>query len=214
MAMRRPRRLRISFSRRPRRLWPRKITSPEIRAVFGRRPRIDIEVTLLPEPDSPTIPSTSFSWTSNDTPSTAFTTPSSVGNSTWRSRTESTAPSGISASSTGSRSVSVRRLRVKRMAQAVAEEVDGKDGEQDEQAGEVDEIRGVGAHGAIRLGKHRPPRQVRRLDAEAEERERRLGDDRQAHDERRVHRDRPDSVGEEVPHDDPEARRTRGTRRL
>src|SRR5437764_5420344 len=152
MAMRRPRRLRISFSRRPRRLWPRKITSPEIRAVFGRRPSIDIEDTLLPEPDSPTIPSTSFSCTSNDTPSTAFTTPSSIGNYTWRSRTERTAPSGMWTSSTGSRSLSVRRLRIKRIAEAVAEEVDRKDGEEDAQPGEVDEIRGVGAHGTLRPG--------------------------------------------------------------
>src|SRR5438552_2608421 len=179
MAMRRPRSRRISFSRRPRRLWPRKITSPEIRAVFGRRPRIDIDVTLLPEPDSPTIPSTSFSWTSNDTPSTAFTTPSSVGNSTCRSRTERMAPSGISASSTGSRSVSVGRLRVQGIAQAVAEEIDRKHGQEDEQTGEVDQIRDAGADGALRLGQHRSPRDVRGLDAEAEERERRLGDDRQ-----------------------------------
>src|SRR4051812_50230120 len=49
--------------------------------------RTDIIVTLLPEPDSPTIPSTS-PWPSvNETPSTARTTPSSVLKETLRSRT-------------------------------------------------------------------------------------------------------------------------------
>ncbi len=40
------------------------------------------EVTLLPEPDSPTIPSTCLGWRSKLTPRTAWTMPSSVGNST------------------------------------------------------------------------------------------------------------------------------------
>ena len=35
-------------------------------------------VTLLPQPDSPTIPSVSPGSTANETPSTACTTPSSV----------------------------------------------------------------------------------------------------------------------------------------
>ena len=35
-------------------------------------------VTLLPEPDSPTMPSVSPRSTANETPSTALTTPSSV----------------------------------------------------------------------------------------------------------------------------------------
>ena len=45
---------------------------------FGLSPRIDIIVTLFPEPDSPTTPSVSPGRISNDTPSTAFTIPSSV----------------------------------------------------------------------------------------------------------------------------------------
>ena len=36
------------------------------------------ELTLLPEPDSPTMPSVSPGAIEYDTPSTAFTTPSSV----------------------------------------------------------------------------------------------------------------------------------------
>ncbi len=49
----------------------------------------DIIVTLLPEPDSPTMPSVSPSETVNDTPSTARTTPSSVRKLTLRLRTSS-----------------------------------------------------------------------------------------------------------------------------
>jgi hypothetical protein len=39
---------------------------------------IEREVTDLPQPDSPTIPSTDPSSTSNETPSTACTSPSRV----------------------------------------------------------------------------------------------------------------------------------------
>src|SRR5205807_6504663 len=49
----------------------------------------DIIVTLFPEPDSPTIPSTSPFASVKDTPSTAFTTPSSVRKETLRSFTSS-----------------------------------------------------------------------------------------------------------------------------
>src|SRR5205814_1432514 len=49
----------------------------------------DIIVTLLPEPDSPTMPSTSPSSTWKETPSTALTMPSSVRNRTLRSLTSS-----------------------------------------------------------------------------------------------------------------------------
>ena len=52
-------------------------------------------VTLLPEPDSPTIPSTSPRASSKLTPSTARTIPSSVANWTFRSLT-SIRRSGIS----------------------------------------------------------------------------------------------------------------------
>ena len=47
------------------------------------------EVTDLPEPDSPTMPTVSPGAMSNETPRTASTSPSSVGNVTLRSRTDS-----------------------------------------------------------------------------------------------------------------------------
>ena len=36
--------------------WPRKRTEPAMRAFFGNRPMTAIELTDLPEPDSPTMP--------------------------------------------------------------------------------------------------------------------------------------------------------------
>ncbi len=47
------------------------------------------ELTLLPDPDSPTMPSVSPGWTLYDTPSTAFTMPSSVLKWTFMSLTSS-----------------------------------------------------------------------------------------------------------------------------
>ena len=62
--------------------------SPVMVVRFGScRPRMASEVTLLPEPDSPTMPRVRPRSTANDTPSTARTTPSSVSNRTRRSRT-------------------------------------------------------------------------------------------------------------------------------
>ena len=43
--------------------------------LFGSRPMIDSAVIVLPQPDSPTMPSVSPSSTWNDTPSTACTMP-------------------------------------------------------------------------------------------------------------------------------------------
>jgi len=57
----------------------------------GFRPMIVRQVTLLPEPDSPTIPSVWPFSIENDTPSTAPTTPSSVWKDVRRSFTSSSA---------------------------------------------------------------------------------------------------------------------------
>src|SRR5215207_9787994 len=69
---------------------PCKRTEPEIEA-FGERvrPMIVWALTLLPEPDSPTMPRISPGFSSKETPSTAPTMPSSVANLTRRSSTES-----------------------------------------------------------------------------------------------------------------------------
>jgi hypothetical protein len=48
--------------------------------LFARIPRIASDVTLFPQPDSPTIPRVSPGAMSNETPLTAWTIPRSVWN--------------------------------------------------------------------------------------------------------------------------------------
>src|SRR5919199_6156327 len=77
------------------RFSPLKIASPlESVFRFGFSPMIVRQVTLLPEPDSPTIPSVSPFSIENETPSTALTTPSSVRKCVLRSRTSRSAIKG------------------------------------------------------------------------------------------------------------------------
>src|SRR4051812_40695775 len=78
----------MRFGESANRFWPRYRTWPS-KTAFGSRIRRMIEsaVTLLPDPDSPTIPSTSPARRLKLSPSTARRTPSSVRNETWRSRT-------------------------------------------------------------------------------------------------------------------------------
>src|ERR1700755_1113479 len=84
--------------------------------------RTDIIVTLLPDPDSPTIPSTSRRPSVKETPSTACTTPSSVLKDTLRSRTSS---SGGSADVT-------RLRRADPRVEARVEDVGERGGDRDE----------------------------------------------------------------------------------
>src|SRR3954464_15064660 len=66
-----------------------------MRAFFCRVSPITVRLeTLLPDPDSPTMPSALPGYTSYEIPSTAFTRPSSVSKCTYRSRTVSSG-SGI-----------------------------------------------------------------------------------------------------------------------
>jgi len=59
--------------------------------LIGMSPRMVRQVTLLPQPDSPTIASVLPFSTENETPSTAPTMPSSVRNCVFRSRTSRSA---------------------------------------------------------------------------------------------------------------------------
>src|SRR5947209_11847513 len=88
------------------------------------RPSSESPVTVLPEPDSPTIPSTSPRPTANDRPSTAFTTPARVKKWTFRSSTERT-----------SLMWSALEPRVHNVAQLVADQIDGDDGDQQRDTG-------------------------------------------------------------------------------
>src|SRR3954468_19056174 len=167
----------------------------------GIRPRIDIVETDLPEPDSPTMPRVSPGKTSYEMSSTACTMPSSVRNSTTRLRIDRTG-SGTNSP----------LLRVERVPETVAHEVDRDDDDQKRQArenGDPPVLRAL-----LAVGDQRPERRRRRLDAEAEERERRLDDDRRADRQGAVDDDRPERVREDVPEHDPHVTRARGLRRL
>jgi len=75
-----PRSARIRASLAASRSSPRKRMAPlaNIAGGPGRRRRIDIAVTLLPQPDSPTMPSISPAFSCQETPSTARTMPSGL----------------------------------------------------------------------------------------------------------------------------------------
>ena len=68
------------------------IATPDVIVFWrGLSPMIERQVTLFPQPDSPTIASVFPFSTENDTPSTAWTMPSSVLKDVFRSRTSSRA---------------------------------------------------------------------------------------------------------------------------
>src|SRR5215210_5714839 len=91
MAISDPRMVRASSPSSATTSRPRNITWPETRAEWGSKPRAANAVTVLPAPDSPTMPTTSFGNTSNDTPLAALTRPFCEGNCTRRLRTDNTA---------------------------------------------------------------------------------------------------------------------------
>src|SRR6478609_7826202 len=205
IAMRSPRRWRTSRSPSPTSSRPRKRTLPVTIADFGSKPRMAIDVTLLPEPDSPTMPSVSSGSSVKLTSSTARTSPSSVGKRTERLRTCKSASAsmsspGIGCSVTGMVVMSVGRLRVERISQPIAEEVDTQHGQQDRQTGEVQQ---VGVLVVVALGgrQHVAPRCRWWLHAKPEERQGGLGDDCRGDPEGGIHEDRPDAVRDDVTND-------------
>src|SRR2546428_13643524 len=127
-------------------------------------------------------------------PSTACTMPSSVENSTTRSRIERI------------RSGTDPPLRrIERVAQAVAHEVHAEHDCDDRQPRKYRQPPLLRVR--LPLLHEHTERRGRRLDTEAEERKGGLRDDRYPHRERPVDDDRPERVREDVPeHDSPVAR--------
>src|SRR3977135_683433 len=119
MLMALPRILRISRSEQVSSSLPWRRTEPAILpGGSGISRRIDMAVTDLPQPLSPTIASASPSSTWNETPSTARLTPSGVRKCVRRF-------------ATSSRAIGLQPLchaRIERIAQPVAEQVHGEDG--------------------------------------------------------------------------------------
>ena len=137
--MRRPRRSRNSSGWSSSRSTPSKSTLPPATwpAGLGRRPMIAREVTLLPQPDSPTTPTVSWAWTSKVTPRTAWTRPDEDENSTSRSRTERRGASLAVRPATDRPSPRSSSLepRVEGLAQAVAQQVEAEDRDDDRDTG-------------------------------------------------------------------------------
>src|SRR5438105_4800620 len=163
---------------------PSNLISPAtIRLGSSRRRIRESAVTLLPDPDSPTMPSVSPAATEKLTPSTARTTPASVKKYVLRSRTSSTvrpACGARSASGAGSSAFiatpsSPARLGIEPVADAVAEKVETEHDGQNRKSREGRDPPLL--HELATLRHHRAPFGRRRHDAEAEKRERRERDD-------------------------------------
>src|SRR5919109_5496003 len=103
-----------------------KTARPEsTRPLRASSPRIASEVTLLPQPDSPTIPNVSPGAMSNEMPLTACTVPRRVQKRTWRSSTERSASLATRA-----------QLRIQRLAEPVTDQVEAEHREHDRDAGD------------------------------------------------------------------------------
>src|SRR5262245_30964340 len=150
------------------------------------RPMIERDVTDLPQPDSPTIPSTDPSSTSNETPSTARTSPSRVLKWVRRSSTSSSANSGF------------LRPRIERVAQAVGDEESAEDEPGDADGGDHDDVR-VCLIGGVAVLRERAPGRLRRVDPEPQERQERLAEDHARQLEEDEDDDHAERVHQEVP---------------
>src|SRR5689334_5597327 len=107
---------------------------PTTRPGGSTRPMIENPVTDLPEPDSPTRPSTSPRRTLKETSSTARTTPARVKKWVRRLRTSSVGAAATVGATVAVAVALMARLslqaRVQHVPQLVADEVDGDDGDQ------------------------------------------------------------------------------------
>src|SRR5471032_1373315 len=113
-------------------------------------------VTLLPEPDSPTMPSTSPASSDRLTFSTACSTPALVGKLTERLSISSKAMT------------SALELGIEGVAQPIAQQIEGDHGHEDRRTREGDDPPGA-QHELARIGQHGAPFGGGRLRAQSEE---------------------------------------------
>src|SRR5439155_9100080 len=202
---------------------PSKRAEPErTRPARGRSPTSASAVTLFPQPDSPTMPSVSPGPMSNEIPFTACTVPPPVQKWTRRSSTAKRGASGTTEDAPAEEPErlslaepphAAAELRVERLAQAVADEVEAEDRDHDrDPRDEGEERRRLEV--VVHVGEHRPPLgRGRVLRAEAEEAEAGDVDDRRGHGERALDDHGRDRVREDVREEDhrpPHADRARG----
>src|SRR5690625_5253629 len=130
----------------------------------GIRRSIESDVTLFPEPDSPTIASVSPRFTSKETPSTATAALSPAANSVRSPSTRSTVSAVAVVDAT---SVTVLSW-IESLTDTVPKQVEGKHGHHDRKTWE-DHHPGRPRDVVTRPGEHRAPFRRRRLRAQAEE---------------------------------------------
>src|SRR5436305_7609152 len=161
----------------------------------GTRPIRASIPTLLPEPDSPTIPSTSPLSSARLTPSTARNSPLREGNDTERFLISRSGMEGslVIAHDLIRKPVSTFRdhalalqLGIERVAQPVAEKVERQHRHQDRNARQRHHPPGA-QHEFARIRQHGPPFGQRRLCAEPEKSERRRIEYRGGNPKRRLH---------------------------
>jgi len=104
----------------------------------------------------------------------------------------------------------VRQARVERVAQAVAEQVEGQHGNHNRQAGIKDEVRRTENLVALRA-EHRAPFGRRRLGAQAEEGKRGGVEDGGGNAERALHNQRGERVGQDASEKDLKIAAAQGT---
>src|SRR3954451_6799306 len=158
-------------------------------AFFGSRRITACAVTDFPEPDSPTTQTISLAPTLRLMPRTAC----------GRSPPPLMATERLVISRTGpAMSDPLRHLGIERVAQAVAKDVDGKDGQGEEHAG-IDDVVREQAEYLPALGDDIAPGRHLRRHADAEERQDRLDEDGGRANERALHDGRRDGVREHMP---------------
>ena len=133
---------------------------------------------------------------SNETPSSATSGPRRVANSTLRSRTESSGSRHFSLGFSASRSQSPSRLTASTSSASV-------------RLGKVDDPPFAREQKVLADADQRAERGLGRRQADAEEGQRRLGDDREREIDRGDHQHRPHHVGQDVANEDARVRRAR-----
>src|SRR5262249_30557269 len=110
--------------------------------VFGRRPMVACDVTVFPEPDSPTMQRISRALRENDTSLTANWRSAPAGNAIDRFRMSRTKSFPVAdCASCCTTSGSFRKFRVQSIPEPVSKDVHPKDRQTQEYAGEEDHPR-------------------------------------------------------------------------
>ena len=188
----------------------RRISPPAMRPGGSSRPMMALPVSDLPAPDSPTTPSTSPGAMSNETSSTASRVPRRVGNSTRRFLTSSSG--GLL--DDGRLADPQRSFGIEGVAQPVAQQVDRQHQGGQRDAGEDRDPPVARQQDLVAEADQRAERGLGRRQADAEERQRRLGDDGEAEIDGGDHQHRAGDVGQHVADHDQHRRQADHARRL